>query len=273
MIKIAENLTRFAENLARNHPLLNFWNILNITKIFLIINNPIKFIFYLINPKNYLLIGIKTPIGKIRIELRNRENARIFYSIFIREDYKLKNIRQNYIDLGSNIGIAALYFLSRNKYNKIICIEPDLNNINLLIKNLNQDKFKNRYKILEKGIDNKNGYQNLLIAEDGVYSSFDRRKNTIDKISRVVEVITFDELMKHSSFFDERLPIVLKIDIEGIEERVLRSINFNKYNLIKIIILEKDEIRMNRKGYENIIQKNITLKFQRFFIAVIKIIN
>ena len=88
-----------------------------------------------------------------------------------------------------------------------------------------------------------------------------------------VEVITFDDLMEYSSFFDLEKSIVIKIDIEGIEERVLRSIDFKKYNSIKTIILEKDEINLKKEGLQKLIQKRISLQFKNFFIAIIKIIN
>ena len=211
-------LVKFAENLANYSPLLNIWNILFIPKVFFVLNNPIKYIIYLLNPKNTLKVSINTPIGKIRIELRNRENAKILYSLFIREDYKIKNEPYNFVDLGANIGISALYFVSRNIDNKIISIEHDFKNINFLIKNLNQKKFKDRYKILNKAIDYKKGNKNLLISENGVYSTFYKQEHKYNEISQV-EVITFDDLMEYSSFFDLEKSIVLKIDIEGIEDK------------------------------------------------------
>lgn len=251
-------------------PILNIWNIINFPKLFFVINNPFNYIFYFLNPqKKNLTISINSPIGKFRLKIRNRKTARVFYSLFIREDYKITNNAQNIIDIGSNIGISALYFLSRNHLNKIISIEPDPNNIIFLRKNLEQSKFQDRYKIIEKAIDDEAGNQKLSIVENGVNTSLIKRQRNLLKIIDI-EVITFDELIQNCSFFDPKLYLVLKIDIEGAEERVLRSINFRKYNSIRKIILEKREINLEKKGYESLLNKKVIYKERNGFITIIK---
>ena len=82
----------------------------------------------MIFPSKEKKIQLRTPTGKVNILMRNRQSARTLYSIFIREDYLIDKKRKIILDLGSNIGISALYFLTRNKKNRIYCVEPDPNN-------------------------------------------------------------------------------------------------------------------------------------------------
>ena len=140
-------------------------------KVIFIIINPFSFAFYLIYPKGKKYIKVRTPIGPINVLLRNRQSARTLYSIFIREDYLIDINNKNVLDLGSNIGLSALYFLSRNKNNEIICFEPDPNNKYFLSKNL--ENFKARSQIYFSAIGSED-YESIEfnVSSDGKHSSF-----------------------------------------------------------------------------------------------------
>ena len=205
-------------------------------RVFFVFVNPLSFAFYLLFPKERKILKLRSPIGKINLVLRNRQSARTIYSIFIREDYFTDYSNKNILDFGSNIGVSAVYFLSRNKTNKIVCFEPDPNNAYFLDKNL--EKFKDRSEIHFCAIGTKDEEEieyNLSI--DGKYSSFN--KLPISKLDKKVKVkvINFENALKKTNF-NIQIPILLKIDIEGLEKKLLKTIDFFRHSQIKELIVE-----------------------------------
>ena len=237
-------------------------NLIKSPRVFLIFVNPFDFLFYLIFPKERKILKLRTPIGKINLLLRNRESARTIYSIFIREDYYTDRTNKNILDFGSNIGISAVYFLSRNKKNKISCFEPDPYNRYFLDRNLEQFKDRSKVNLCAIGTKDEEKYEfNLSI--DGKYSSF----NKIPKNSKLskkikVEIISFDDAMNKTNF-NNQFPILLKLDIEGLEKKILNNIDFFRYSKIKEIIVEGlgNKSYINKKAYPKIIN-NFIEKFE-----------
>ena len=85
------------------------------------------------------------------------------------EDYLIDDKPKNILDLGSNIGISAIYFDKEYK-KQIFCVEPDPNNHPFIERNLNKfsDRSQISFYVRSKNEDNK--YFNL--SKDGKYSSF-----------------------------------------------------------------------------------------------------
>ena len=243
-----------------NIPLLNPWNIRCFFRLFLIFVNPISYVIYLLFPFKPRKLKIRTPIGKINVLLRNRQSARTLYSIFIRQDYLIDNKTKNILDLGSNIGISALYFLTRNKNNKILCIEPDPNNAFFLESNLN--KFRDRSQIFFCAISSKRSKnQNFNVSTDGKYSSLiDIGSSLFEKIS--VDVITIDDALCKAKF-NENIPILLKIDIEGLEKEVINNFDFKANQKINELIVEGT-------GYSNYINRPAVPKIVNGYVEKYK---
>ena len=228
-------------------------------KVFWVFVNPLSFAFYLIFPKERKTLKLRSPIGKINLVLRNRQSARTIYSIFVREDYFINYSNRNILDFGSNIGISAVYFLSRKKRNKIVCFEPDPNNAYFLDKNL--EKFKDRTEIYFCAIGTKDEEEmeyNLSI--DGKYSSFNKLPNSKFDKKVKVKVKSFDYALKKTNF-NNQFPLLLKIDIEGLEKKLLQTIDFFKNSQIKELIVEglgnKDFI--NKKTKPKVVNYNIEI--------------
>ena len=221
-------------------------------RVFTCFVNPLGFAFYLILPFAKKYIKVRTPIGHIKILMRNRQSARTLYSIFIREDYKTDNAKKNILDLGSNIGISALYFLSRNKKNQILCIEPDPNNAYYLQNNL--ERFKDRSNILYCAIGTEDSkYLAFNLSKDGKYSSFKKIGKKYDrKID--VDVISLNNALKKAKFIND-YPILIKIDIEGLEKDVIKGFDFKKNDNVKELIIEAKGCKnyINRKSVAQLI--------------------
>src|SRR5690348_7970998 len=102
-------------------------------KIFLTIHQPLRFIWAIALGKTLAHVSVRTPIGRVRIALRNHESLKTLFSIFCREDYPIDSTGPYaFMDVGANVGIASAYFLSRNPLNVVTCFEPDPANLKFL---------------------------------------------------------------------------------------------------------------------------------------------
>src|SRR5215203_2127578 len=81
-------------------------------------------------------IKIKTPIGVVQPTLYSHDDLLTANEIFCRQDYTADAAVGTVVDLGSNIGLSALYFLTRNSKSKCYLFEPDLRNVEKLKQNL-----------------------------------------------------------------------------------------------------------------------------------------
>ena len=72
--------------------LLNIHNYKSFLRIFVIFNNPINFLFSLVFNKVPQQITLRTPIGKIEVNVRNFESLRtiFFYILSRRLFYKTR---------------------------------------------------------------------------------------------------------------------------------------------------------------------------------------
>jgi FkbM family methyltransferase len=228
------------------HNFLNIHNYLSIVRIFLIFQNPFHFICCVVLKKVPNKINIKTPIGKISLFLRNFESLKTIFSVFCREDYISSSEKSHYIDLGSNCGYSAIYFLTRNNQNTIDCYEPEKENLKYLKKNLRL--FSQRSNIYKYAIGIKKGREFFYTSADGKYSSLLKKKS---QKRYKVNVISFNSLLKK---IDIKKKTQIKIDIEGMEKKIIKKINFKRYkNISKLIIESKDCSKLIKKFHERLL--------------------
>lgn len=225
---------------------LNFINI--IKRFFSVHENPI---YAMIN--EFFSLG-KYPktinvMKKYKIKLYSLHDFSTFNLIFCREDYfKPKNIK-TVVDIGSNIGISALYWYIDNPNCKIYSFEPSSKNF--IRQKSNTKNFKKNIIIKKVGISNKNEIIKLYLSKCGVNNSKIRiinAKNERVKLVNINDIL--EKIIVKSNTID-----VLKIDVEGLEENILRVIKKKYFNKIKVINIEG-------KNYNNLIPKYFTFSFK-----------
>ena len=209
---------------------LNINNYLSFYRIFYIFKNPILLMVSLIFKKPPKVIMIRTPIGPLKLHIRNYESLKTIFSIFCRKDYKINKNKAYYLDIGANCGYAAVYFLSRNHENTVTCFEPDPKNIEYLKANLNS--FEERAEIKSSGVGSINEEVDLFLSEDGKYNSIIENKK-LKTIS--IKLVSINDILDKSMNINN---LIIKIDVEGIETDLIKAINFSKYPNIKKIIVE-----------------------------------
>lgn len=162
-------------------------------------------------------IKVRTPVGVITARLYSHHDILTVNEIFCRQDYFADKSVQYVLDLGSNIGISALYFLTRNTESKCYLYEPDNRNSERLRKNL--VGFESRYVLVQAAVSDECGQFEFGIEPTGRYGGIGvKTGQTITvKCLNINDVIK--EVLQDAPFID-----ILKIDTEGVEIKTVQAI-------------------------------------------------
>jgi FkbM family methyltransferase len=128
---------------------------------------------------------------------------------------QLKDVK-NVIDIGSNIGNHALFYLSEMNVDKVICFEPNNYSCQLLRENLEINKFTDRTIIENVALGEKKGV--------GFESGFTTSNTGMNKITHVKssEFNNGVEIRRLDDYNFENIDFI-KIDVEGFELEVLNG--------------------------------------------------
>jgi FkbM family methyltransferase len=141
------------------------------------------------------------------------------HEVFCREDYPAPGDPGGgaVVDVGSNIGISALWFLTRSPTVIVSCFEPVPENVARLTDNL--APFAGRWSVEEVAVDAAGGEVEFGVEATGRYGGIDvatgRTMNV--RCRPIAEVL--DEALAEAGRID-----VLKIDTEGAELRTVAAI-------------------------------------------------
>jgi FkbM family methyltransferase len=151
---------------------------------------------------------------------------------------QLKNNKQPLIlDLGANIGATALYFSVEYPDSKIVAVEPEKHNVELLklnCKNLNA-------VVLEGAIASRPG---KLFLQDPGMGDWGFRVGASGEYQ--VDLFTVDAILELVGR-DNMAPLICKIDIEG-AEKDLFSGNFGWMDLFPMIVIELHDWMLPGQG-------------------------
>jgi FkbM family methyltransferase len=211
----------------------NRFNWLGLLRALWVIANPFKFFTAILCQRVPATLAVRTPTGIITLTLRNFESLRTLFSIFCRKDYATPSNRPfSFYDIGANIGLAAAYFLSRNPDSQVRCFEPDEENLDWLKRNL--EPFGGRATIVNCAVTLQTGEALLYRADDGRHSSM--RQSAIAKTPQRVSTQGFAELLAEAS--GSSLPVVVKLDIEGLENELVASAKFEDHPRLSRLVCE-----------------------------------
>jgi FkbM family methyltransferase len=195
------------------------------------------FLQRIIKAKNHL-IALRLKGLSHTIYLRNKTyDVHIFYQIFINEDLFL-NYEEDIsmiLDCGANIGLATLYYQKKFHNPRIIAIEPENENYNLLVKNT--QKYLNIH-VLKNGVFDADCDLNVVDIGEGEASYRLMRIPIGGKIIQKILCRSINSLMKE---FKLNKIDILKMDIEGCEKECLLSPNIEWFNETKYFLLEIHE--------------------------------
>jgi FkbM family methyltransferase len=174
---------------------------------------------------------LRLPGIREKLSLRsNTTDKATFYQVFIKRQYHigLPKKPEIIIDGGANIGLFTVLMKNRFPDSKIICIEPDRENFDLLQRNVLG--YKNVY-CENCGLWNKDTLLNVYDKYNGGKCALIVEENKEGKIKS----ISLDTLMKKYSI--DRID-VLKLDIETSEKNLFMENFQNWLSKTKVIIIE-----------------------------------
>ena len=177
-------------------------------------------------------IFVKTPIGRQKATLYCSDDMITLVECFGKLDYCAKENISCVVDFGSNIGISALYFLSRNNRVKVYLYEPLPKNIERLKGNL--QGFEKRYELGAVAVGLENGTSKFGFEPTGRYGGLNKNEMETQVEVRVKNA---NEVVKEILTKNEAIDI-LKIDIEGLEEEVINNLELSLLKKIDRIYAE-----------------------------------
>lgn len=122
------------------------------------------------------------------------------------------------LDIGANIGYYTLIFAKLvGREGKVFAFEPDLENFNLLKKNVKINGYRNII-LVNKAVSNKNGKEKLYIS---IYNKGDHRIFDVNDGRKYIEIetIKLDDYFKN---YNGNIDFI-KIDVQGAEGGVIEG--------------------------------------------------
>lgn len=181
--------------------------------------NPLDgFRRYLLGGGRYpVTLVLRTPLGRCGITVWTSHDILTVNEVFCRLDYPAAAETATVVDVGSNIGVSAAYFLTRNSRVFVYAVEPVPVNVGRLRVNLRP--YEGRYSLTEAAVALESGRVAFGVEPTGRYGSVgDYWEDQIE-----VEAVALNRLL--ASVVEERGRIdILKIDVEGLEEALVRGI-------------------------------------------------
>lgn len=192
-------------------------------------------------------VRLETAIGPQTITLFCSHDAITVHEIFCRRDYWFAVPAKVVVDVGSNIGISALYFMTRSPDAYCELYEPDPRNIDKLRSNL--ASFADRFTLHETAIADREGALPFSREPTGRYGGLDPAewvRTQSDVVTVRVEHINtaLERALSRSGTVD-----LLKIDTEGSELATVRAIDPQLRRRVRHIVIESQDHQIEIDGF------------------------
>jgi FkbM family methyltransferase len=188
---------------------------------------------------------VRTPRGEVAPTLYSHHDIWTVNEVFCREDYAAGAALGVAVDIGSNIGISALYFLTRNDSSRCYLYEPVPVNVERL--KLNLEGFAARYELSPVAVAARSGRPRFGVEPTGRYGGIGLQlEDSIEVECRDVNDVLAEILER-----EERIDI-LKLDTEGEELPTVQAIRPELLARIDTIYFEwPEEPEVHRELFEH----------------------
>jgi len=188
---------------------------------------------------------VRTPAGTMRPTLWSYHDMITLQEMFCREDYGVRGgAPRTVVDIGSNIGLSALYFLTRGPQVRCHLYEPVPRNVERLHENL--AAFEDRFELEQVAVADFDGEATFGVEDTGRYGGLgvvlpDTERVRCRNINAVLE-----DVLAAADRID-----VLKIDVEGHEATLVEAIRPDLLARIELIYAETVDVEIRTPdGFE-----------------------
>ncbi len=216
---------------------------LSLVNMFLLCHRPVDFFsrYFLARGEYPAVTNLRTPQGVVSPKMYCYDDSLTVNEIFFRKDYKTGKKIKVFVDIGANIGISSLYFLTRNNLCRGYLYEPVPEN--LLKLNDNLKGLLGRVNIFKQAVYTSGGKVKFGVESTGRLGGINREMSDYIEVDCVHVNDVLDDVLKKESFID-----VLKIDIEGDEIKVVKAIDKRFYDKIGVVYFDIDHTLTIEKG-------------------------
>ena len=177
---------------------------------------------------------VRTPQGVVAPRLYRGDDIWTVNEVFCRRDYGDDRSARVVVDIGSNIGISALYFLTRNPGCRVWLYEPVPRNVERLRSNLGG--YEDRYMLREAAVAPAAGRAEFGVEESGRYGGLAVATGSTIEVSLVAVNDILEHVLANEPAID-----VLKIDTEGTELEIVEAIHPELLRRVRSAYLELGE--------------------------------
>ena len=177
-------------------------------------------------------VEVRTPLGRVRPQLYSRHDMLTLNEVFCRLDYALERPARVVVDLGSNIGLSALYFLTRQARPFCYLYEPDPRNVTRLRDNLAD--YTGRYELTEAAVAARAGRVRFETEPTGRYG---RVADVTDAAAITVDCLAINDVLERALVRSGTIDLV-KIDTEGLELDTVRAMDPALLRHVRAIVFE-----------------------------------
>jgi FkbM family methyltransferase len=176
---------------------------------------------------------VRTPAGTVAPMLHSSHDMFTVNEVFCREDYAAGPELRTVVDIGSNIGISALYFLTRDPECRCFLYEPVPRNVQRLRENL--AGFEGRFELTESAVAVTAGTAGFGVEDSGRYGGIGvATGQTIE-----VTCLGINDVLERALESAPRID-VLKIDTEGTELEILAGVSPDLLIRVRTVYLETE---------------------------------
>jgi FkbM family methyltransferase len=184
-------------------------------------------------------ILVRSNGKSLGLQIRDEADASVAAEIFTYHEYRsaedvIKHAKLPILDIGAHAGFFTLYVRSLNPTVKVVAVEPVKENVVAVKHNLKVNSV-NGVEVKEMALSEHSGERMLMISKDSHNHALAPEFGVDNGESRIVETMSLSDFLKNCIMEDVSL---IKMDIEGAEYEVFRSIPGEDYIKIRAFILE-----------------------------------
>ena len=176
-------------------------------------------------------VTLRTPLGPVRTRLYSHDDLLTVNEVFCRLDYAVPPGPKVVVDIGSNIGLSALFFLTRDPGTRCYLFEPVPENVTRLERTL--AAYRDRYALRTSAVADMDGEVEFGVEPTGRYGGIGVSTGT----SLRVRCRSINSVLEEVFEREGRVDLV-KLDTEGAEERTIQAIDRDYLDRIGALYLE-----------------------------------